>query len=52
MRFLGFRAAKLDEPLVREPPYSPYTQFIGITQHDLYHAGQIAVLKRAQHCAD
>jgi hypothetical protein len=23
------------------------TQFIGLTQHDLYHAGQIALLKRA-----
>ena len=22
-------------------------QFIGITQHDLYHAGQIAILKKA-----
>jgi hypothetical protein len=22
-------------------------QFIGLTQHDLYHAGQIALLKRA-----
>ena len=43
----GFRAAKLDEPLVPDPPYTAYTQFIGITQHDLYHAGQIAVLKKA-----
>jgi hypothetical protein len=31
----------------RHPPYTAYSQFIGITQHDLYHAGQIAMLKRA-----
>jgi uncharacterized damage-inducible protein DinB len=42
-----FDAARLDEPLVAEPPYTAYTQFIGLTQHDLYHAGQIAILKRA-----
>lgn len=24
-----------------------YTQLIGITQHNLYHAGQIVLLKRA-----
>jgi hypothetical protein len=28
-------------------PYPAYTQFIGLTQHDLYHAGQISLLKRA-----
>ena len=43
----GFDPARLDQPLVTEPPYTAYTQFIGITQHDLYHAGQIAILKRA-----
>ena len=37
----------LDVPLVANPPYTAYTQFIGVTQHDLYHAGQIAMLKRA-----
>ena len=42
-----FPAERLDQPLVPESPYTAYTQFIGITQHDLYHAGQIAVLKRA-----
>ena len=42
-----FPEARLDEPLVSEVPYSAYTQFIGITQHNLYHAGQIALLKRA-----
>jgi uncharacterized damage-inducible protein DinB len=44
---LGFDADRLDEPLVPEPPYTAYTQFIGMTQHDLYHAGQIVLLKRA-----
>ncbi|MDH4038789.1 MAG: DinB family protein [Candidatus Krumholzibacteria bacterium] len=34
-------------PLVSEVPYTAYTQFIGVTQHGLYHAGQIALLKRA-----
>lgn len=24
-----------------------HTQFVGITQHDLYHAGQIAILRKA-----
>jgi hypothetical protein len=32
---------------VPEPPYTAYTQLIGITQHDLYHAGQVALLKKA-----
>ena len=27
--------------------YSAYTQFCGTPQHDLYHAGQIVVLKKA-----
>ena len=43
----GFDAARLDEPLVATPPYTAYVQFIGLTQHDLYHAGQIAILMRA-----
>ena len=43
----GFPDERLDEPLVPEVPYSAYTQFIGVTQHNLYHAGQIALLKRA-----
>jgi uncharacterized damage-inducible protein DinB len=42
-----FDSRRLDEPLVADPPYRAYTQFIGLTQHDLYHAGQIALLKRA-----
>jgi uncharacterized damage-inducible protein DinB len=44
---LAFRPDRLDEPLLAEPPYTAYVQFVGITQHDLYHAGQIAILKRA-----
>jgi uncharacterized damage-inducible protein DinB len=44
---LDFDTERLDEPLVAEPPYTAYTQFIGITQHGLYHAGQIVLLKRA-----
>ena len=43
----AFRPQRLDEPLVASPPYTAYTQFIGITQHDAYHAGQIAMLKKA-----
>jgi len=42
-----FPAERLDQPLVATPAYSAYTQFIGLTQHDLYHAGQISLLKRA-----
>ncbi len=42
----GFPAERLDEPLVAEVPHTAYTQFIGVTQHNLYHAGQIALLKR------
>jgi len=37
----------LDQPLVSETPYTAYTQFIGVTQHNLYHAGQMALLKKA-----
>jgi uncharacterized damage-inducible protein DinB len=43
----AFPEERLDQPLVRESPYTAYTQFIGVTQHNLYHAGQIALLKRA-----
>ena len=44
---LRFDAARLDQPLVAEPPYTAYEQFVGTTQHDLYHAGQMMLLKRA-----
>jgi uncharacterized damage-inducible protein DinB len=43
----SFPAERLDEPLVPEVSYTAYTQFIGLTQHDLYHAGQMAILKKA-----
>jgi uncharacterized damage-inducible protein DinB len=44
---VAFSPDRLDDPLVADPPYTAYTHFIGITQHDCYHAGQIAILKRA-----
>ena len=44
---LTFARERLDDPLVPEAPYTAYTQFIGVTQHNLYHAGQIALLKKA-----
>jgi uncharacterized damage-inducible protein DinB len=43
----SFPIERLDQPLVPEAPYTAYTQFIGVTQHNLYHAGQIALLKKA-----
>ena len=43
---LAFDVNLLDQPLVADVPYTAYTQFVGLTQHDLYHAGQIALLKR------
>lgn len=42
-----FPDERLDDPLVPESPHTAYAQFIGVTQHNLYHAGQIALLKRA-----
>jgi len=46
-RIAAAEAIDLDTPLVDEPPYTAFTQFIGLTQHDLYHAGQMVLLKRA-----
>ena len=43
----GFQQDRLDQPIVASPAYPAYSQFIGLTQHDLYHAGQIVLLKRA-----
>jgi uncharacterized damage-inducible protein DinB len=43
----SFPEERMDQPLVPEPTYTAYTQFIGVTQHNLYHAGQIALLKKA-----
>ena len=31
--------------------YTAYAQFIGVSQHDLYHAGQIVLLRRALRAA-
>jgi hypothetical protein len=39
-----------DDDLARQVPEKPYTAYFllhGVAQHNLYHAGQIAVLKRA-----
>jgi uncharacterized damage-inducible protein DinB len=41
----AFPAERLSHELGSE--YSAYTQFLGAPQHDLYHAGQIVVLKKA-----
>jgi uncharacterized damage-inducible protein DinB len=43
----SFPEERLDQPLVPESPYTAYTQFIGVTQHNLYHTGQVALLKKA-----
>lgn len=43
----GFPGERLDQLLVPGAPYTAYTQFIGVTQHNLYHAGQMALLKKA-----
>jgi uncharacterized damage-inducible protein DinB len=45
-----FNLETLDEPL-GNPKYSAYEQFVGVTQHDLYHAGQIVLLRRALRAA-
>jgi uncharacterized damage-inducible protein DinB len=42
--------ARLDKPIIEDPttPYSStYVTLHGGVQHDLYHAGQIAILKKA-----
>lgn len=44
-----FPGERLFEPLVPDPAYSAFTQFVRLTQHDSYHAGQIILLKRALH---
>jgi uncharacterized damage-inducible protein DinB len=41
----AFPAERLSQALGSE--YSAYTQFCGAPQHDLYHAGQITMLKKA-----
>lgn len=43
----GFSDDRLHDPLVEDDPDTAYVLFSGITQHHLYHAGQIALLKQA-----
>jgi uncharacterized damage-inducible protein DinB len=38
---------RLSEKVMGEVPYSIYAMLHGVAQHTLYHAGQIAVLKKA-----
>jgi uncharacterized damage-inducible protein DinB len=46
----GFADDRLQEqvPGKREPYYNYFYMFSGIVQHELYHAGQIVMLKKAQ----
>jgi len=41
----AFPAERLSQPLGSQ--YPAYVQFCGAPQHDLYHAGQIVILKKA-----
>jgi hypothetical protein len=41
----AFPAERLPQQLGSE--YSAYTQFAGTPQHDLYHVGQVVLLKKA-----
>jgi uncharacterized damage-inducible protein DinB len=43
----GLRDEQLDERPTKRTSNSRYVMLHGIVQHDLYHAGQIAVLKKA-----
>jgi uncharacterized damage-inducible protein DinB len=43
---LGVENSRLDQPII-EGMSSVYVTLHGIVQHDLYHAGQIAMLKKA-----
>lgn len=38
--------SRIDEPILPDMP-SVYVTLTGVVQHDLYHAGQIAILKKA-----
>jgi hypothetical protein len=42
----GIEQSWLDEPILPGMP-SVYITVQGVVQHDLYHAGQIAILKKA-----
>jgi uncharacterized damage-inducible protein DinB len=41
----GLEDARLREKVLGDRPYSIYTLLHGVIQHNLYHAGQIALLK-------
>jgi uncharacterized damage-inducible protein DinB len=43
----GLRDEQLEEKPIKRTSNSRYVMLHGIVQHDLYHAGQIAVLKKA-----
>ncbi len=43
----GLRDDQLDEKPSKRTDHSRYVMLHGVVQHDLYHAGQIAVLKKA-----
>lgn len=43
----GLRDEQLDERPAKRTSNSRYVMLHGIVQHDLYHAGQIAILKKA-----
>ena len=47
-----FPPEKLFEQIIPESPYTAFIQFVGLTQHDVYHAGQIVLLKRAMQRLD
>ena len=38
---------RLREKVLGDVPYSIYTMLHGVVQHNLYHAGQIALLQKA-----
>lgn len=42
----GLEDARLKEKVLGDRPYSIYTMLHGVVQHNLYHAGQIALLKK------
>jgi hypothetical protein len=45
-KITGLDVQRLDEPILPGMP-SVYITVQGVVQHDLYHAGQIAILKKA-----
>lgn len=42
----GLPDSRLDEPIIEGSPSSLYVTLHGVVQHNLYHAGQIALLKK------